>query len=156
MLPDKVRQYCFVPFYYLPAIPGIRAQVETEQLELLTRHTVDFIVLARYLQGISPGFSTKYPLKIINVKQSFLSGSPAIESYNAAFAHGVKLIGSTGHYVTQRVDEGLIIEQEVTRIAYSDELDDVIQKGRDLEKTVLARAVRWHLDRRILLIRGLS
>jgi formyltetrahydrofolate deformylase len=143
-------EYYSVPFYYLPVTPEIRAQVEAEQLELLTRHAVDLIVLARYLQVMSPGFFAKYPLKIINVRQSFLSGFPAIEPYHAAFAHGVKLIGSTGHYVTQGVDEGPIIEQDVTRISYSDELDDVIQKGRDLERIVLARAVRWHLDRRIL------
>lgn len=143
-------EYYGVPFYYLPVAPEIRAQVEAEQLELLGRHAVDLIVLARYLQVISAGFVAKYPLKIINVRQSFLSGLPAVEPYHAAFTHGVKLIGSTGHYVTQSVNEGPIIEQDVTRISYSDDLDDVIQKGRDLDRIVLARAVRWHLDRRIL------
>ncbi|MBV8101585.1 MAG: formyltetrahydrofolate deformylase [Verrucomicrobia bacterium] len=143
-------EYYSVPFYYLPVTPQIRAQVEAEELELLARHSVDLIVLARYLQVISAGFVAKYPLKIINVRQSFLSGFPAVEPYHEAFTHGVKLLGSTGHYVTPSVDEGPIIEQEVTRITYSDQLDDVIQKGRDLERIVLSRAVRWHLDHRIL------
>jgi formyltetrahydrofolate deformylase len=143
-------EYYSVPFYYLPAAPENQAQVEAEELELLARHAVDLIVLARYLQEISTGFVSKYPRRIINVTQSFLSGFPAVEPYHAAFTHGVKLIGSTGHYVAQRIDEGPIIEQEVTRISSSDQLDDVIQKGRDLDRIVLSRAVRWHLDRRIL------
>jgi formyltetrahydrofolate deformylase len=143
-------EYYNVPFYYLPGTPEIRTKVEAEQLELLARHTVDLIVLARYLQVVSAAFVAKYPLRIINVRQSFLSGFPAVEPYNAAFAHGVKLIGSTGHYAAQSVDQGPIIEQDVTRISYSDQLDDVVQKGRDLERIVLSRAVRWHLDRRIL------
>jgi formyltetrahydrofolate deformylase len=143
-------EYYSVPFYYLPVTPEKRPQVEAEELELLARYTVDLIVLARYLQVMSAGFVAKYPLKIINVRQSSLSGFAAVEPCHEAFARGVKLIGSTGHYVTRSFGEGPIIEQEVSRISYSDQLDDVIQKGRDLERIVLSRAVRWHLDRRIL------
>jgi formyltetrahydrofolate deformylase len=143
-------EYHSVPFYYLPVTAETRAQVEAEQLELLRRHTVDLIVLANYTQVMSAGFVAKYPLRIINVRQSFLSGFTAVKPYHEAFARGVKLIGSTGHYVTRSFDEGLIIEQDVSRISYWDQLDDVIQKGRDLERIVLSRAVRWHLDRRIL------
>jgi formyltetrahydrofolate deformylase len=143
-------EYYGVPFYYLPVTAETRAQVEAEQLELLMRHTVDLIVLANYMHVMSAGFVAKYPLKIINVRQSFLSGFAAVKPYHEPFAHGVKLIGSTGYYVTQSFDEGPIIEQDVSRISYSDQLDDVIQKGRDLERIVLSRAVRWHLDRRIL------
>jgi formyltetrahydrofolate deformylase len=143
-------EYYGVPFYYLPVTAETRAQVEAEQQELLARHTVDLIVLASYMQVMSPGFIAKYPLKIIDIRQSFLSGFAAVKPYDEMFAHGVKLIGSTAHYVTQSFDEGPIIEQDVSRISYSDQLEDVIQKGRDLERIVLSRAVRWHLDRRIL------
>ncbi len=108
------------------------------------------IVLARYMQILSPEFCRRYPRRIINVHHSFLPAFVGARPYHAAFARGVKLIGSTSHYVTEVLDDGPIIEQDVTRISHTDELDDLVQKGRDLERLVLSRAVRWHLERRIL------
>jgi formyltetrahydrofolate deformylase len=143
-------EYYGVPFYYLPVTEETQPQVEAEQLQLLARHDVDLVVLARYTQVMSVGFVTKYPLRIINVRQSFLSAVVAGEPRYDAFVHGVKIIGSTGHYVTESVEAGPIIEQDVTRISRSDQAEDLIQKGRDLERAVLSRAVRWHLDRRVL------
>jgi formyltetrahydrofolate deformylase len=111
---------------------------------------VDLIVLARYMQVLSASFVSKFPRKIINVHHSFLPAFIGAKPYHAAFARGVKLIGSTSHYVTEIMDEGPIVEQDVTRISHRDQLEDLIQKGRDLERVVLSRAVRWHLDHRIL------
>jgi formyltetrahydrofolate deformylase len=146
----SLAEYYGIPFYYLPVTAEIKPEVEIEQLELLARHSVDLIVLARYMQLVSAGFVAKYPEKIINVHHSFLPAFTGAKPYHAAFARGVKLIGSTSHYVTNILDEGPIIEQDVTRISHRDQLEDLIQKGRDLERVVLSRAVRWHLDHRIL------
>ena len=146
----SLAEYYGIPFYYLPVTAEIKPKVEIEQLELLARHSVDLIVLARYMQVVSAGFVAKYPEQIINVHHSFLPAFTGAKPYHAAFARGVKLIGSTSHYVTEILDEGPIIEQDVTRISHRDQLEDLIQKGRDLERVVLSRAVRWHLDHRIL------
>jgi formyltetrahydrofolate deformylase len=146
----SLAEYYGIPFYYLPVTAEMKPEVEIEQLELLGRHSVDLIVLARYMQVLSAGFLAKYPEQIINVHHSFLPAFTGAKPYHAAFARGVKLIGSTSHYVTEILDEGPIIEQDVTRISHRDQLADLIQKGRDLERVVLSRAVRWHLDHRIL------
>jgi formyltetrahydrofolate deformylase len=124
--------------------------VEVKELVLLARHSVDLIVLARYMQVLSAAFVAEYPRKIINVHHSFLPAFTGAKPYHAAFARGVKLIGSTSHYVTDILDEGPIIDQDVTRISHRDQLEDLVQKGRDLERIVLSRAVRWHLDHRVL------
>jgi formyltetrahydrofolate deformylase len=143
-------EYYGVPFYYLPVTAETKPEVEAKELALLAGHSVDLIVLARYMQILSANFVAKYPRNIINVHHSFLPAFTGPKPYHAALARGVKLIGSTSHYVTEGLDEGPIIDQDVTRISHRDQLEDLIQKGRDLEKIVLSRAVRWHLDHRIL------
>ncbi|MBN9615348.1 MAG: formyltetrahydrofolate deformylase [Acidobacteriales bacterium 59-55] len=139
-----------IPFHYLPVNASNKNQVETSQLALLAENSIDVVVLARYMQVLSPKFVRTYPQRIINVHHSFLPAFTGARPYHAAFARGVKLIGATSHYVTEALDEGPIIEQDVTRISQNDQLPDLIQKGRDLERLVLSRAVRWHLGYRIL------
>ena len=134
----------------MPVDKNNKDQAERVQLELLERHGVDLIVLARYMQILSPEFVARYPRRIINVHHSFLPAFSGARPYQAAFQRGVKLIGATSHYVTEVLDDGPIIEQDVARVSHRDQLQDLIQKGRDLERVVLSRAVRWHLDHRIL------
>jgi len=139
-----------VPFSYLPINASTREQVEEEQMALLAANSIDLVILARYMQVLSPKFVRAYPQRIINVHHSFLPAFTGAKPYHAAFARGVKLIGATSHYVTEVLDEGPIIEQDVTRVSQNDQLPDLIQKGRDIERLVLSRAVRWHLHDRIL------
>jgi formyltetrahydrofolate deformylase len=139
-----------VPFHHIPVGAADKAAAEKQQLSLLEENQVELIVLARYMQVLSPGFVGRYTQKIINVHHSFLPAFVGAKPYHAAFQRGVKLIGATSHYVTQVLDEGPIIEQDVTRICHRDRVDDLIGKGRDLERVVLSRAVRWHLEQRIL------
>jgi formyltetrahydrofolate deformylase len=127
-----------------------KAAMEREQVELLERHRIDLVVLARYMQILSADFVARMPRRIINVHHAFLPAFPGAKPYHAAYARGVKLIGATAHYVTDVLDDGPIIDQDVQRISHRDQLDDLVQKGRDLERMVLARAVRWHLEHRIL------
>jgi formyltetrahydrofolate deformylase len=127
-----------------------KAGAERRQLDLLEEHRVGLIVLARYMQILSPEFVARYPNGIINVHHSFLPAFTGAKPYHRAFARGVKLIGSTSHYVTEILDDGPIIEQDVTRISHRDQIEDLIEKGRDLERVVLSRAVRWRLAHRIL------
>jgi formyltetrahydrofolate deformylase len=117
---------------------------------LLREHSISLVVLARYMQILSPQFVRRYPQRIINVHHSFLPAFSGARPYHRAFERGVKLIGATSHYVTEKLDEGPIIEQDVVRISHRDQLQDLIQKGRDIEKAVLSRAVRWHIEHRIL------
>jgi formyltetrahydrofolate deformylase len=139
-----------VPFHYLPVTASSKASAEAKQLELLTANSIDLVVLARYMQVLSPQFVSAYPRRIINVHHSFLPAFTGARPYHAAFARGVKLIGATSHYVTEILDEGPIIEQDVVRVSQNDQLSGLMQKGRDLERLVLSRAVRWHLGHRIL------
>ncbi len=139
-----------IPFHYLPISAATRADVEDRQLQLLAANGIDLVVLARYMQVLSPKFVRSYPQRIINVHHSFLPAFTGARPYHAAFARGVKLIGATSHYVTEELDDGPIIEQDVARVSQNDQLPDLIQKGRDLERLVLSRAVRWHLGHRIL------
>ena len=139
-----------IPFEFVPVTAATRAEAEARQLELLASNTVDLLVLARYMQILSPAFVAHYPASIINVHHSFLPAFTGARPYNAAHARGVKLIGATSHYVTDVLDDGPIIEQDVTRISHRDQVEDLVARGRDLERIVLSRAVRWHLDRRIL------
>jgi formyltetrahydrofolate deformylase len=143
-------QFYGVPFHFLPVDSGTKAQTERRQLDLLAENRIDLIVLARYMQILSPEFVASYRRRIINVHHSFLPAFVGAKPYHAAFARGVKLIGSSSHYVTEVLDDGPIIEQDVCRISHRDQLGDLIQKGRDLERLVLSRAVRWHLEHRIL------
>jgi formyltetrahydrofolate deformylase len=139
-----------ITFHHIPATAGNKAEAEGYQLSLLQEHRVDLIVLARYMQILSPGFVAQYPRRIINVHHSFLPAFTGAQPYHAAFERGVKLIGATSHYVTDELDEGPIIEQDVVRISHRDRVSDFIIKGRDTERIVLARAVKWHLEHRIL------
>jgi len=139
-----------IPFHVVPVTRDNKAEAEAEQFRLLEEAGVDFIVLARYMQVLSGEFVKRYPDRVINIHHSFLPAFDGAKPYHRAFARGVKLIGATSHYVTEDLDEGPIIEQEVTRISHRDDVEDLIQKGRDLEKVVLSRAVRWHVDDRIL------
>ena len=139
-----------IPFHLTPVTRENKLEIEQRHLDLLRAKEIDLVVLARYMQILSPQFVQAYPLKIINVHHSFLPAFTGAKPYHAAFARGVKLIGATSHYVTEELDEGPIIEQDVTRVSQNDQLPDLIQKGRDLERLVLSRAVRWHLAHRIL------
>lgn len=127
-----------------------RDATEATQIALLERHAVELIVLARYMQVLSPEFVARYPQRIINVHHSFLPAFSGARPYHAAHQRGVKLIGATSHFVTEVLDDGPIIEQDVVRISHRDQVQDLIQKGRDLERVVLSRAVRWYLEHRIL------
>jgi formyltetrahydrofolate deformylase len=150
--PDTKRFADFygVPFEWVEIERGQKAEAEEVQLELLRKHRIDLVVLARYMQVLSAEFVAQYPQRIINVHHSFLPAFSGARPYHRAFERGVKLIGATSHYVTAELDEGPIIEQDVVRISHRDGLEDLLQKGRDLEKVVLSRAVRWHIDHRIL------
>jgi len=117
---------------------------------LLREHNIGLVVLARYMQILSRQFVRRYSQRIMNVHRSFLRAFSGARPYHYAFERGVKLIGATSHYVTEKLDEGPIIEQDVVRISHRDQLQDLIQKGRDIEKAVLSRAVRWHIEHRIL------
>jgi formyltetrahydrofolate deformylase len=151
---EKLAAFYGVPFEHTPVDPGARAQTETRQLDLLASLNIDLVVLARYMQILSPAFVARYPAAIINVHHSFLPAFVGARPYHAAHARGVKLIGATSHYVTEVLDDGPIIEQDVARISHRDQVEDLVARGRDLERIVLSRAVRWHLDRRILCYRN--
>jgi formyltetrahydrofolate deformylase len=139
-----------VPFFHVPVEASRKEEAERRQLALLEEHRVDLVVLARYMQVLSGSFVERYPHRIINVHHSFLPAFMGARPYHRAFERGVKLIGATAHYATQNLDEGPIIEQDVVRVSHRDGIEDLLQKGRDLEKVVLSRAVRWHIDHRVL------
>jgi formyltetrahydrofolate deformylase len=147
---ERLAAFHKIPFHFLPVTGAGKPEVERAQLALLKKHAIDLVVLARYMQILSAGFVAQYPQRIINVHHSFLPAFSGARPYQRAFERGVKLIGATSHYVTEILDDGPIIEQDVIRISHRDQLEDLIQKGRDLEKAVLSRAVRWHIEHRIL------
>ncbi|MGF1644210.1 MAG: formyltetrahydrofolate deformylase [Thiotrichales bacterium] len=140
-----------IPYFHIPVNAGNKADQEQRQLELLAEHGIDFVVLARYMQILSPAFIERYPQRIINIHHSFLPAFPGAKPYHSANARGVKIIGATSHYVTADLDAGPIIEQDVARVSHEDTVDDMVRKGRDLEKIVLSRAI-WHHVRRNLLV----
>ena len=139
-----------IPFHHLPATPGNKQEIEAAQIELISQKSVELIVLARYMQILSSEFVARFPQKIINVHHSFLPAFSGAKPYHAAHTRGVKLIGATSHYVTDVLDEGPIIEQDVIRVSHRDQVDDLVRKGRDLERMVLSRGVQWHLQHRVL------
>jgi formyltetrahydrofolate deformylase len=147
---ENLAAFYGIPFALVPVTAPTRAEAEARQLELLARHEIELVVLARYMQILSPLFVSRYPAAIINVHHSFLPAFTGARPYHAAHARGVKLIGATSHYVTEVLDDGPIIEQDVARISHRDQVEDLVARGRDLERVVLSRAVRWHIDRRIL------
>jgi len=140
-----------VPLHVIPMTRENKPEAERAQLELLAPQNIDLIVLARYMQVLSPEFIRHYPNRIINIHHSFLPAFTGGRPHQQAFQRGVKLIGATSHYVTEVLDDGPIIEQDVVRVSHRDTVDDLIRKGRDLEKVVLSRAVRWHVENRVLL-----
>jgi len=141
-----------IPLHIIPVTKETKREAERQQVRLLREHGVDLVILARYMQILSRDFIAAYPShRIINIHHSFLPAFMGGHPHQRAFERGVKLIGATSHYVTEMLDDGPIIEQDVVRISHRDTLDDLIQKGRDLERAVLSRAVRWHIENRILL-----
>jgi formyltetrahydrofolate deformylase len=145
-----IAEFYNIPFFYVPAKED-KNESEQKILDLLKQKETDLVVLARYMQILSEQFVARYPLRVINIHHSFLPAFVGAKPYHQAFARGVKLIGATSHYVTEVLDDGPIIEQDVVRISHRDAVEDLLQKGRDLEKAVLSRAVRWHLENRVLL-----
>ena len=139
-----------IPFHVFPITKENKAEQEAKEMELLKENGVNFIVLARYMQVISEQMIEAYPSKIINIHHSFLPAFVGAKPYHAAFERGVKIIGATSHYVTTELDAGTIIDQDVVRITHKDTVQDLINKGKDLEKIVLSRAVQKHIDRKVL------
>ena len=151
--PDNraIADFYRIPYIEVAVLPGKKAEAEKKILGVLAENRPDFIVLARYMQILSPEFVGAYPNRIINIHHSFLPAFVGAKPYHQAFERGVKLIGATSHYVTEVLDDGPIIEQDVVRISHQDVIEDLLQKGRDLEKVVLSRGVRWHIENRVLL-----
>lgn len=147
---ERLAAYHGIPFEYVAITGETRSKAEERQMRILEENKIELVVLARYMQILSPAFVARYPAAIINVHHSFLPAFTGARPYHAAHARGVKLIGATSHYVTEVLDDGPIIEQDVARISHRDQVEDLVARGRDLERLVLARAVKWHLDRRIL------
>ncbi len=139
-----------VPFAHLPVAADDKAPAEARQQELLDQQRVDVVVLARYMQILSPEFVARWPARIINIHHSFLPAFVGARPYHQAQARGVKVIGATAHYVTSDLDQGPIIEQDVARVSHRDDVGELVRKGGELERRVLTRAVRLHLDRRVL------
>lgn len=147
---QAIADFYHVPFFLVPVEKENKHAAERQILSRLERHNVDLVVLARYMQILSAEFVARYPQRIINIHHSFLPAFVGSKPYHQAFTRGVKLIGATSHYVTEVLDDGPIIEQDVVRVSHRDSVQNLIQKGRDLEKVVLSRAVRWHLENRVL------
>jgi formyltetrahydrofolate deformylase len=139
-----------IPFHVIPVTQTNKPEAERQQLELLRQYDIELIVLARYMQVLSQDFIRHFPQRIINIHHSFLPAFVGAKPHHRAFDRGVKVIGATAHYVSEVLDDGPIIEQDVVRISHRDTLEDLIQKGRDLEKVALSRAVRWHIESRTL------
>lgn len=139
-----------IPFHLFPITKESKEEQEIKEMELLAKHRITFIVLARYMQVISEQMINAYPNRIINIHHSFLPAFVGAKPYHAAFERGVKIIGATSHYVTTELDAGPIIEQDVVRITHKDTVGDLVNKGKDLEKIVLSRAVQKHIERKVL------
>ena len=139
-----------IPFYLFPITKETKEEQERKEMELLAKHKITFIVLARYMQVISEQLINAYPNKIIKIRHSLLPAFVGAKPYHAAFQRGVKIIGATSHYVTTELDAGPIIEQDVVRITHKDAIEDLVNKGKDLEKIVLSRAVQKHIERKVL------
>ncbi|MEA9411920.1 formyltetrahydrofolate deformylase [Flavobacterium sp. PL02] len=139
-----------IPFHCVPFTKDTKEEGEKQQIALLKKYDINFIVLARYMQIITPSLIALYENKIINIHHSFLPAFPGAKPYHSAFKRGVKIIGATSHYVTEELDEGPIIEQDIARVSHIHSVDDFIMKGRDLERIVLARAIKLHAERKTM------
>ncbi len=151
---EPVAKQFGIPYHVIPVTADNKAEQEAKQLQLLKEHKVNFMVLARYMQVLSDNFIKQYPNKIINIHHSFLPAFAGAKPYHASFERGVKIIGATSHYVTADLDAGPIIEQDVVRVTHKDTINDLVHKGRDLEKIVLSRAVYAHLQRKVLVYKN--
>ncbi len=151
--PDNqaIADFYKIPYEIISVTKENKNDAEERIHALVQKHRADFMVLARYMQILSNDFVNRYPQRIINIHHSFLPAFIGARPYHQAFERGVKLIGATSHYVTEVLDDGPIIEQDVVRVSHRDTVEDLIRKGRDLEKVVLSRAVRWHVENRVLL-----
>jgi len=147
---EPVAKQFDLPFHLVPITKHNKASQEAKEIALLEEERVDLVVLARYMQVLSPGFIERFPSRIINIHHSFLPAFIGGRPYHQAHERGVKLIGATAHYATTDLDEGPIIEQDVSRASHRDTVAELVRRGRDLERVVLARAVRWHLEDRVL------
>ncbi|MGA1987444.1 MAG: formyltetrahydrofolate deformylase [Candidatus Sulfotelmatobacter sp.] len=147
---QAIAEFYRIPYVIVPATKDNKSQAEAKIKSLIDEQKPDFMVLARYMQILSSEFVHRYPQRIINIHHSFLPAFVGARPYHQAFERGVKLIGATSHYVTEVLDDGPIIEQDVVRVSHRDTVEDLIRKGRDLEKVVLSRAVRWHVENRVL------
>ncbi len=139
-----------IPFYYIPSNKDIREEVEAKQIELMKKYDIDLLILARYMQILTPNFVSHFPDKIINIHHSFLPAFIGARPYERAHNRGVKLIGATSHYVTNDLDEGPIIEQDIERVDHRDNIPTLKKLGQHVERRVLARAVKWHLQDRVI------
>ena len=139
-----------IPYHYIPVSKQTKVEQEKKQLQLLSDHNIDFVVLARYMQILSGNFIKYYSNRIINIHHSFLPAFPGAKPYHSAHERGVKIIGATSHYVTKELDAGPIIAQSTANISHKDRVEDLVRKGRDIEKVVLSRAIWYHVNRRIL------
>ncbi|MDP9378574.1 MAG: formyltetrahydrofolate deformylase [Chloroflexota bacterium] len=148
-LARRVESYN-IPFHHLPVTRDTRAQQEAQVRALLQAHEIDLVVLARYMQILSSEFVAAYPQRIINIHHSFLPAFVGAQPYHQAHERGVKIIGATAHYVTEELDAGPIINQDIAHVSHRDKVDDMVRVGREVERRVLARAVRWHLEDRVL------
>jgi formyltetrahydrofolate deformylase len=147
---QEIAQQFGIDYHYLPINKENKLEQEQKQLEILQNHQIDLVILAKYMQILSPEFIDKFNRKIINIHHSFLPAFVGAKPYHQAYERGVKIIGATAHYVTSDLDAGPIIEQDVVRVSHRDQIADLIRKGKDLERVVLARAVRLHLQNRVL------
>jgi formyltetrahydrofolate deformylase len=147
----SLAEFYGISFHHLPVTPDRKREAEQATLDLLAKNGIELVVLARYMQILSNEFISAYPNRIINIHHSFLPAFIGAKPYHRSYERGVKLVGATSHYVTEVLDEGPIIEQDIIRVSHRDDLGSLIRKGRDLEKVVLSRAVRWHIQHRILL-----
>lgn len=143
-----------ISYVYLPVTKENKAEIEARQLELLEENQVDFIVLARYMQILSSKLIEQFPNRIINIHHSFLPAFVGAKPYHAAYERGVKIIGATAHYVTEELDAGPIIEQDVARVRHHNTIPELVQIGQDVEKVVLSKAIKYHLDRKVLVVKN--
>jgi len=148
--PKAIADRFNIPFYHVPVTKTTKEEAAEKQLAIVQEHDIDFIVLARYMQIISPKLIAKYPNDIINIHHSFLPAFVGAKPYHAAFERGVKIIGATSHYITEALDAGPIIQQDVSPVSHTHSIGDLIALGRDLEKIVLSRAVQLHIQRKTI------
>ncbi len=143
-----------IPFFHIPVTAADKESIESRQLQLLSEYRIDFVVLARYMQIVSGDFIRHFPNRIINIHHSFLPAFVGAKPYHAAFERGVKIIGATAHYVTEELDAGPIIEQEVARVRHHNTIAELVQIGQDVEKVTLSKAIKYHIERKVLSFRN--